>query len=433
MHITNTRGFSMGNKLHDSSRLKLKTTDTNRFKVDTGRLKVSPAPAADELSADRMKAGQTQKASDYIDPMSLRDTSTGKLKRVEGVGAASAASGLMPSSASSEKKSETVRLKVVRATPRPGTTPPSSSPPLAKVPLSSPDQTKAAVVAPQDDTIKLQGVQPKAMQKPGATTDISADAEKVQYVEAEAPAEKAAPVTPAVQVTPAASTPASELSSSTIKLSVKKPGPAEASAAAAAVKPAEAPAAAAKPALKIRPVAQEPAKPEAAAEATLTDADSTAVAKSPLDTSGQTIQVAPPSAGETVQVKAPAPKISIKKDAAEAPAASGIKLAVKKDAEEPVTPASETVSVTPPQADDKKKITLPGSAAKTVSVPAPGVKAAEEKKEESAEKVAVESVVQVADDKAGQISTLQFICASVAGLALVAVLYNLVMGMLKHM
>ncbi len=146
------------NKPKDSGKLKLRNTDTNRFKVDTGRLRLQPtAETASEIS--KQGPGETQQSTAFVDPLSLRDTSTGKLKRLDGQGAVGTT--IIPASAAAEKKTETVRLKVVRATPRPGTpTPPPSAAPLANVPLSAPAETAEA----SDEGIR-----------PGATTNIAAE------------------------------------------------------------------------------------------------------------------------------------------------------------------------------------------------------------------------------------------------------------------
>ena len=60
------------------AKLRLKNTDTNRFKVETGSM-----PAIKPPSAPPVRSPETPEATQTInDPLSLRDTATGKLKRV---------------------------------------------------------------------------------------------------------------------------------------------------------------------------------------------------------------------------------------------------------------------------------------------------------------------------------------------------------------
>ena len=75
-------------------KLKLKNTDTNRFKVATGRMqKLSTPDEAAEQQEVAPQDGVVNKASvtqPISDPLSLRDTATGKLKRITDTEAASA-------------------------------------------------------------------------------------------------------------------------------------------------------------------------------------------------------------------------------------------------------------------------------------------------------------------------------------------------------
>ena len=136
------------NKPKDSGKLKLRNTDTNRFKVDTGRLRIQPTPeVASEIS--KQGAGETQKSTAFVDPISLRDTSTSKLKRLDGQGAVGTT--ITPASAAAEKKTETVRLKVVRATPG-GTLPPSAPP--CQCAFSAPAETTDNPQTETSETIK---------------------------------------------------------------------------------------------------------------------------------------------------------------------------------------------------------------------------------------------------------------------------------------
>jgi len=480
----------MDDKPKDSGKLKLRNTDTNRFKVDTGRLRVQPTPeAASEIS--KQGAGETQKSAAFVDPISLRDTSTSKLKRLDGQGAVGTT--ITPASSAAEKKTETVRLKVVRATPRPGTLPPSAAP-LANVPLSAPAEAEKqelaapAAEAPQDAeaaaeapklTIPQIKVPPRRETadfiKPGATTNINAEypqepivgdqvsaaAAKISLKIPEAavqvpqeapapvqiPAEKPAasatqglPTDTASLQTVAPSKPAAEaVPSSTIKLTMKKPTGA----------PLPAPGSSQPPSPQPEPQPISPAPPKLPSTATTglkirpsATSGSTVVTPSPGADSGQTAQVAPPpSAGATVKVSPAAivppstgAKISLKKEAAPAPEAAPA-------AAEPATPSGATVAIkapvpdSPPAGGTGKGLKLSGKAGKTVSVPAPGsaAKKTEADQSEAAEKAAVASVVQSGTMPVAGISMLESVSALVAAVALAVTLFSLVMSLLKQL
>lgn len=412
----------MDSKNPDPGKLRLRNTDTNRFKVDTGRLK-TPPPAQPAADSEAPKAGQTQKAADYVDPISLRDTSTSKLKKLDGIKSA-------PAAAAPEKKSETVRLKVVRATPRPGTLPPTAQAPLANVPLSAPESEPAPAPPEEKPAISI---------KPGATTSLAAVYPEQSYVgdkDSEAspglptetstlqvskPAPKeSAPEAPAPLSMPKAeeAKPAESekpLSSSTIKLAVKKPPmPAAAPEKAEEAKP-EVP----KPAaLKIRPAAAEAAEPAAPV------ADQTVAVKPmpPSDSAGATVKVTPAPAA--------APKI-------------GLKLGVKKDdsaeATVAVPPAAAAAAGGEPGSAAAKGLRLSKSAAKTVAVPLPGTPpepgAAEAgKPEDAAQPAPAPSQIPLPDSKPMPtgISTLEAVTALVAALALAVTVFSLVMSLLKQ-
>jgi hypothetical protein len=482
----------MGDKLKDSGRLKLRNTDTNRFKVDTGRLRVQPTPeAASEVS--KHKAGETQQNEVFVDPISLRDTSTSKLKRLDGPGAVGTT--VTPASLAPEKKSETVRLKVVRATPRPGTLPPSAAP-LANVPLSAPveSEKREAPASPEAApklTVPEIKLPPKPISsetfKPGATTNIAAEypqepivgdqvppsAAKVflqkPAVEDDLPSEptsakpsaapglstdtaslqvpppakpSAAPGlstdTASLQVPPPAKPAADVVPTSTIKLSIKKPeGAPLPPSAATPPAPAAEPAAPAKlpstatTGLKIRPAA---------------GSGGTVVAPAPAADGGQTVPVAPPpAASATVKVS----------PAAVLPPSTGAKISLKKDPEpaapetgagapaEPATPSSSTVAVKMPVAEDspadpaKKGLRLSGKAGKTVSVPAPGSPAkkpedaaAQAKEEGAPEEMSAPQPEQL---PALGISTLESISAIAASVVLAVTLFSLLMSLIKQM
>ena len=325
-----------------------------------------------------------------------------------------------------------MRLKVVRATPRPGTLPPTAQAPLANVPLSAPESEPAPAPPEEKPAISI---------KPGATTSLAAVYPEQSYVgdkDSEAspglptetstlqvskPAPKeSAPEAPAPLSMPKAeeAKPAESekpLSSSTIKLAVKKPPmPAAAPEKAEEAKP-EVP----KPAaLKIRPAAAEAAEPAAPV------ADQTVAVKPmpPSDSAGATVKVTPAPAA--------APKI-------------GLKLGVKKDES-----AEATVAVPPaaaaaaaaggePGSAAAKGLRLSKSAAKTVAVPLPGTPpepgAAEAgKPEDAAQPAPAPSQIPLPDSKPMPtgISTLEAVTALVAALALAVTVFSLVMSLLKQ-
>lgn len=465
----------MDDKTKDSGKLKLRNTDTNRFKVDTGRLRVQPTPeAASEIS--KQGAGETQKNAAFVDPISLRDTSTSKLKRLDGQGTVGTT--ITPASAASEKKTETVRLKVVRATPRPGTLPPSAAP-LANVPLTAATETEMpeASAAPKLTVPQIK-LPPKAdapeLIKPGATTNIAAEypqepvvgdqvppsAAKISFQEPAAavkPVEAPpAPVTIAeekpaasatqgiptdtatLQTVPPSKPAAEAVPSSTIKLSIKKPTGTPMPAPGSSQPP--------EPQPEAQPVTPVPPKLPSTATTGLkirpsATSGSTIATPVPGADSGQTAQVAPPpAAGATVKVSSAAlvppstgAKISLKKETAE-PEAAPVAAA------EPATPSSSTVAVKAlpeesPAGGTGKGLKLSGKAGKTVSVPAPGsaAKKAGGEQVESAAKAAVDSVVQPETMPLSGISTLESISALVAAVALAVTLFSLVMSLLKQL
>ena len=61
-------------------KLRLKNTDTNRFKVDNeGQAPLSPAGGPQVAAPHANNPGATQAV---VDPISLRDTATGRLRRL---------------------------------------------------------------------------------------------------------------------------------------------------------------------------------------------------------------------------------------------------------------------------------------------------------------------------------------------------------------
>ena len=145
-------------------KLKLRNkADTNRLKTQTGRLKTE---AAQEGAAEAQTKAvpvppqpampAANQTAEIQDPMALRDTSQGKLKRVQSPD--ETANAVSPAAAGEDGvKRETVRLKVVRgskpgspqAAPGPGAPAAESAPPPAAPPQAE------SPAAPSAQTIKI--------------------------------------------------------------------------------------------------------------------------------------------------------------------------------------------------------------------------------------------------------------------------------------
>ncbi|MBQ6473440.1 MAG: hypothetical protein IJJ33_15750, partial [Victivallales bacterium] len=119
------------NQNQNPVKLTLKTTDTNRFKVDQAA--GSPTPAA----LNPQTTGGDAEPRPISDPISLRDTATGRLRKLEvnqlgGAAVAPAAEG---------GKTETVHLKVVRNPPASAA---QSNSPTLKLNIPRPSMPAAA-------------------------------------------------------------------------------------------------------------------------------------------------------------------------------------------------------------------------------------------------------------------------------------------------
>ena len=99
----------MSEEQSDKLKLNLKTTDTNRFKIEADQAAGQPA---EQLPKTEAKPAQ-------IDELEAqRKVNTGNFKRVDVSGQSPANTTAVPGMGNGGlKKSETVRLKVVRATP----------------------------------------------------------------------------------------------------------------------------------------------------------------------------------------------------------------------------------------------------------------------------------------------------------------------------
>ena len=234
-----------------ADKLKLKTTDTNRFKIE--------AEQPTEQPADKLpKADDTPTKIDDLNEQ--RKVNTGSFKRIDVTGQAPASTTAMPGMGEGGmKKSETVRLKVVRATPAGGAPTAGPAASTVKLNLKRPDAPVATPAAPADSTVTSAPAQ-------GSTLKLH-------------------PTTPQAAETSAANAPTTKVPLSTPpapatqpKLSIKKeeaPAPAPAAPAepkADATTAVPPPAEPAKPALKLNKpkkeaaatVAVEPPAPEAA-------------------------------------------------------------------------------------------------------------------------------------------------------------------------
>ncbi|MGI6353918.1 MAG: hypothetical protein ACOX6W_02290 [Lentisphaeria bacterium] len=326
------------NPMDGKAKLRLKNTDTNRFKVETGSMPViKPAAPPPARSAETPEATQT-----ISDPLSLRDTATGKLKRITDT--QTSASALAPSQVTptgdTPQKTETVRLKVVRSSAKPGVNLGASAPGAGPVLPPTPGINAATLklgdrAAPLPPALKSTGRMLRLDSQDAAPSAAPQPAEAappaLKVTAPEAPAAAEAPAAPA---TPAA---APKSASPTIKINIMRPG-------AAAAKPASEPAAAPEaPA----PEAPAPAAPEAAA------APGASTLKIRPVTPGATPAPASQSASATVKLTPP-PSTGAPKPA------STLKLSLKKDPAPPAaTPEAEpeqagTTQAVPPPAEAKK-------------------------------------------------------------------------------
>ncbi len=181
----------MADKRPSKLRLKLSKADTNRLKTDTGRQK-KEADEATSAASETVKVqppgagqggGDPEQTSEIMDPMSLRDSSAGRLRRLESADAASTA--VAPAAGEDGgKTTETVRLKIVRekkkqlsniltasqtihlrpsnlAPPTPGQ-PAAASPPGTAPTASVPPPTPAA----SSETVKVAPPKPPAAAPP---------------------------------------------------------------------------------------------------------------------------------------------------------------------------------------------------------------------------------------------------------------------------
>jgi len=440
-------------------KLKLKNTDTNRFKVATGQMQKPPAaeeaPAAQQPGADPdssvNKASVTQPVSD---PLSLRDTATGKLKRLTDTQDAANALAPQPINSpgtSQATKTETVRLKVVRSAARPTVNLTQSGPQVAPPPR--PTISLAPNAAPQRPAAQTDNASPAPTASAKLETQASA---KTSHPAAPAPATSGAGEEDTIDGKPAGpATATPKLSSSTIKLNIRKPG-AQPEAAAAAVAPEQT--------VQVAPPSPERA-PQVSPPADAADAQAPAAGAVPNASSTLKIRpasgdapapaAADSSASATVKIKAPPPaagtekkKITLKKDlppvatsepAAPVPlpvvAAAADSAAPMPEATEPAAAESAQATTSQPTAEPKKtglKIrksgeTQNGATATQSAVPSPAANDAAAEKGDNAP-VAMGST----SASGGTTSIFELMATSVAAIAVVVSIVRFVLDMVQQ-
>ena len=226
-------------------KLRLKNTDTNRFKVDNeGQAPLTPAAGPQVASPHANDPGATQTV---VDPISLRDTATGRLRRLSEnqsgtasvspnpTGPAPVGQGAVPlrivhqenKPAANPMSTATAQIKLRI----PGANAPAAAPASPAAP-ATPEPAPAPAAAPKtaSSTIKLNIRKPAAPAPSAATT-------AAPEPQAAAPA-PAAPAPQAAAPAPAAA-PVSTPDSNTLKIRPKTPGqklPTENAAASATVK-----------------------------------------------------------------------------------------------------------------------------------------------------------------------------------------------------
>ena len=226
----------MSEEQSDKLKLNLKTTDTNRFKIEADQPTEQPA---EQLPKTDAKPAQ-------IDELEAqRKVNTGSFKRVDVSGQAPANAAIPGVGDGGLKKSETVRLKVVRATPAGAPTAgPAAS--TVKLNLKRTDEAAPAVPTPTAPTTT-----PAAAPAPSPAHTSTLKLRPTTPAPAES-SSAANTATVKVPTTPAAAT-----------VAVAPPTENKPAQATVAVEPpAAAPAEGAKPALKLnKPKKEEPPKP----------------------------------------------------------------------------------------------------------------------------------------------------------------------------
>ena len=206
----------MSEEQSDKLKLNLKTTDTNRFKIEAEQPAAQPA---EQLPKTDAKPAQ-------IDELEAqRKVNTGSFKRVDVSGQAPANAAIPGVGDGGLKKSETVRLKVVRATPAGA---PAAGPAASTVKLNlkrtdeaapavptptAPTTTPAAAPAPSPahtSTLKLRPTTPAPAESSSAanTATVKVPTTPAAATVAVAPPTENKPAQATVAVEPPAAAPA---------------------------------------------------------------------------------------------------------------------------------------------------------------------------------------------------------------------------------
>ena len=227
----------MSEEQSDKLKLNLKATDTNRFKIEAEQPVKQPA---DQLP-------QNEETTHIDDLNAQRKVNTGSFKRIDVSGQAPSNTTAVPGMGDGGiKKSETVRLKVVRATPASGASAAGPAASTVKLNLKRPDVPAAPVTPSASATPVAPATTAPATQPPAAAP---AQPNTLKLRPTTPAAESSAASTPTTKV-PLSATPATSASPAQPKLSIKKeesPAAPKADATAAVQPPSEP----AKPALKL--------------------------------------------------------------------------------------------------------------------------------------------------------------------------------------
>ena len=392
------------NRQEGNLKLRLRTTDTSRFKTE------QPNASAEKPAFAGVSPNATVPTSQINDPVSQLNNSTGRLKKVT-VNDETQATAMSPLAGAGvgPKKNETVKLKVVKANapaapgpaaqaplrlddvnsaapaqktsststgslklpklgglrlanattsvpaPTPGATT-TAPPPVADAPTSAGSSKPAVSTA----TAALKLPMRATLKRPTATAAVPAPAAAAPSAPAAAPAPAAAaPSAPAAAPAPAAAAPAPAAAA-----------PSAPAAAAAAPSPAAAPAAISEPVSGATQVTTPPA-PAAAPAANIRNTTTLKIrpvggAKSTGTTTGSasaTLKITPPgqakpAAAAPAQVASPSGEPALKQ--------TGVKLSLKKSDGDS---AAKTVTAPPPA--PAAPAAAQGNAAATVAMPPP--------------------------------------------------------------
>ena len=231
----------MSEEQSDKLKLNLKTTDTNRFKIEADQPTEQPTEQIPQAEAKPAQIDELE---------AQRKVNTGSFKRVDVTGQAPANAAIAGVGDGGLKKSETVRLKVVRATPAAAPAA-STAAPTVKLNLKRPDEAApaaapapapapapAAAPAPtpaQTSTLKLRPTTPAPAESSAAanTATVKVPATAASATVAVEPPTEAKPAQATVAVEPPTAAPAAEGAKPALKLNKPKP----AAAATVAVEP----------------------------------------------------------------------------------------------------------------------------------------------------------------------------------------------------